>query len=52
MRCPGYIDVCSDLIRGDLCSIVLLTMWLEILCFLSSLDFVMVGRNSIVATTV
>ena len=22
VQCPGYIDVCSDLIRGDACSIL------------------------------
>ena len=35
MQYPGYIDVRSDLVRGDACSILLLTMWLEILCSLS-----------------
>ena len=38
-------------IRGVACSILLPTMWLEILCSLPSLDFVTDRRNSIVATT-
>ena len=46
-----YLDVCSDLIRGDVCSMLLPTMRSEIFCSLSSLDFVKDGRNSIVATT-
>ena len=47
-----YLDVCSDLVRGDeTCSILLPTMRSEIFGSLSSLDFVPDGRNSIVAIT-
>ena len=46
-----YLDVCSDLIRGDTRSILLATMRSEIFDSLSSLDFVTDGRNSIVAKT-
>ena len=46
-----YLDVCRDLVRGDACSILLPTMRSEIFGSLSSLDFVMDGRNLIVATT-
>ena len=35
-----YIDVCSDLVRGDASSILLPTMRSEIFGSLSSLDFV------------
>ena len=51
MQCPGYIDVCSDLVRGDVCSILLPTMRSEISRSFSSLDFVTDGRNPIVTTT-
>ena len=51
MQCSDYIDVCSDLVRGDVCSILLPTMRSEIFGSLSSLDFVTDERNSIVATT-
>ena len=44
MQCPGYIDVCTDLIRGDACSILLPTMRSEILCSLSSSIAVANGR--------
>ena len=46
-----YLGVCSDLARGDACSILLPTMRSEIFDSLSSLDFVTDGHNSIVATT-
>ena len=38
-----YINLCSDLVVGDACSILLSTMRSEIFCSLSSLD-VMVDR--------
>ena len=47
----NFLDVCSDLVRGDACSILLPTMRSEIFGSLSSLDFVTDGRNSIVVTT-
>ena len=48
MQCPGYIDECSDLVRGDACSILFPTMWLEILCSLSSSIAVADGRVLVV----
>ena len=35
-----YIEVCRDLVFGDVCSILLQTMRSEIFCSLSSLDVV------------
>ena len=46
-----YLEVCSDLVRGDACSILLLNMRSEVFGSLSSLDFVTDGHNLIVATT-
>ena len=48
MLCPGYIDVCSDLARGDACNILLPTTWLKILCSLSSSIAVADGRVLVV----
>ena len=48
MQYPGYIDVCSDLVRGDESSILLPTMELEILCSLSSSIAVADGRVLVV----
>ena len=49
--CFRSCDVCSDVVRGDVSSILLPTMRSKIFGSLSSLDFVTDGRNSIVATT-
>ena len=45
---PGYIDVCSDLVRDYTCSILLPTMWWKILYSLSSLIAVADGRVLVV----
>ena len=43
-----YLDVCSDLIRGDVCSTLSPTMRSEILCSLSSSIAVADGRFLVV----
>ena len=45
LRSERDIDACSDLVVGDVCSILLPTMLPEIFCSLSSLDFVEDGRD-------
>ena len=48
MQRPCYTDVCSDLVRGDACNILLPTMWSEILCSLSLSITVADGRVLVV----
>ena len=48
MQCLGRTNMCSDLARGDACSILLPTMWSQILCSLSSSIAVADGRVLVV----